>query len=81
VDSFLGDFLHVFVFGMPFVGAVFLRSSCVIWVGLSFAGPELHRIVSSNPGAEKIKVRLIGSVPVSFKLIQVLLGMNASPPA
>jgi len=49
-------------------------------VGVSAAGTELHRIVSSNPGAEKMKVRLIGSVPVFFKLIQVFAGINTSPP-
>jgi hypothetical protein len=40
------------------------QSSCcsgVIEVGVSPAGTELHRIVSSNPGAEKMNVRLMGS--------------------
>jgi hypothetical protein len=46
----------------------------VIRVGVSPAGTELHRIVSSNPGAEKTKVRAIGSVPMFFPLIQVLAG-------
>ena len=50
-------------------------------VGVSPAGTELHRIVSSNPGAEKMKVRAIGSVPMFFPLIHVLAGMNTSPPA
>src|SRR5712692_8272299 len=58
-----------------------LCCSGVIWVGVSPAGTELHRIVSSNPGAEKMKVRLIGSVPMFFKLIHVFAGMNTSPPA
>ena len=52
--------------------------SGVIWVGVSPAGTELHRIVSSNPGAEKTKVSAIGSVPVFFPLIHVLAGMNTS---
>jgi len=55
--------------------------SGVISVGVSPAGTELHRMVSSNPGAEKMKTRLIGSVPTFFKLIQVLAGMNTRPPA
>jgi hypothetical protein len=58
-----------------------LCCSAVIWVGVSPAGTELHRIVSSNPGAEKMKVRLIGSAPTFFRLTHVLAGMNASPPA
>jgi len=33
----------------------------VIEVGVSPAGKELHRIVSSNPGAEKMNVTLTGS--------------------
>lgn len=36
-------------------------SSGVMVVGVSSASTELHRIVSSNPGAEKMKVRAIGS--------------------
>jgi hypothetical protein len=40
----------------------------VISVGFSPAGTELQRIVSSNPGAEKTKVRLIGSAPTFFTL-------------
>ena len=48
-----------------------MRCSGVIAVGVSPAATELHRIVSSNPGAEKMNVRQIGSVPVFFKLIQV----------
>src|SRR6185437_15287135 len=48
--------------------------SGVIFVGASPAGTELHRIVSSNPGAEKMKVKLAGSVPVFFKLIHVFSG-------
>jgi hypothetical protein len=46
--------------------------SVVISVGVSPAGTELQRMVSSNPGAEKTNVRLIGSVPIFFKLTQVL---------
>src|SRR3979490_1747331 len=60
------------------------HSSCcsgVIGVGVSLAATELQRIVSSNPGAEKMKVRLTGSVPVFFKLIQVFAGIKTSPPA
>src|SRR5258708_40263940 len=57
------------------------RCSGVMGVGVSPAGTELHRIVSSNPGAEKLNVRLIGSVPRFFKLIQVFVGMIPSPPA
>jgi hypothetical protein len=53
----------------------------VIAVGISPAGTELHRIVSSKPGAEKTNVSAIGSVPMFFPLIQVLAGMNTSPPA
>ncbi len=52
-----------------------------IWVDVSPAGTELHRIVSSNPGAEKMKVRLIGSLPMFFAYIHVLAGINTSPPA
>src|SRR6267378_2871560 len=60
------------------------HSSCcsgVIVVGVSPPGTELQRIVSSNPGAEKMKVRLTGSAPVFFKLIQVFAGIKTSPPA
>ena len=49
-------------------------SSGVIWVGVSPAGTELHRVKSSNPGAEKMKVRLIGSVPMFSKLNQAFTG-------
>jgi hypothetical protein len=61
----------------------FAQSFCcsgVIWEGVSPAGTELHRIVSSNPGAEKMNVRLIGSVPIFFALTHVFAGMNTSPP-
>jgi hypothetical protein len=58
-----------------------LCCSGVISVGVSPAGTELHRIVSSNPGAEKMKVRLIGSLPMFFAFIQVFAGINTSPPA
>jgi hypothetical protein len=55
--------------------------SGVIFVGASPAGTELHRIVSSNPGAEKMKVKPAGSVPVFFRLIHVFSGIKTSPPA
>src|SRR5207247_7765923 len=55
--------------------------SGVIGVGVSPAGTELHRIVSSNPGAEKMNVRLMGSEPIFFKLIQVFAGIKTRPPA
>jgi hypothetical protein len=41
----------------------------------------LHRIVSSNPGAEKMNVSAIGSVPTFFPLTQVLAGINTRAPA
>ena len=53
----------------------------MIGVGVSPAGTELHRIVSSNPGAEKTNVNAIGVAPMFFPLIQVFAGMNTSPPA
>jgi len=53
----------------------------VIGVGVSPAGTELHRIVSSKPGAEKMNVNAIGVAPMFFPLIQVFAGMNTSPPA
>jgi hypothetical protein len=40
----------------------------VIEVGVSPADTELHRIVSSNPGAEKMNVMLTGLVPMFFAL-------------
>src|SRR6478672_4822872 len=43
--------------------------SGVIGVGVSSAGTELHRIVSSNPGAEKTNVNAIGVAPLFFPLI------------
>jgi hypothetical protein len=46
----------------------------VIWVGVSPTGTELHRIASSNPGAEKMKVKLIGSLPMFFALTHVFAG-------
>src|SRR6266699_1775663 len=58
------------------------QSSCcsgVIEVGVSPAGTQLHRIVSSNPGAEKMNVRLMGSEPIFFKLIQVFAGIKTRP--
>src|SRR6266478_1580737 len=58
-----------------------LCCSGVICVGISPAGTELHRIVSSNPGAEKTKLRLIGSVPIFFKLTHVFAGINKICPS
>ena len=55
--------------------------SGVIGVGVSPAGTELHRIVSSNPGAEKTNVNAIGVAPMFFPLIHVFAGMNTRPPA
>ena len=43
----------------------------MIGVGVSPAATELHRIVSSNPGAEKTNVNAIGVAPMFFPLIQV----------
>lgn len=57
------------------------RCSGVSGVGFSLAGTELHRIVSSKPGAEKMKTTPTGSVPVFFMLTQVFEGMNTMPPA
>ena len=68
--SLLGPFLPARVFGMAQVSTL-LCCSGVIGVGVSPAGTELHRIVSSNPGAEKMNVMLTGSVPVFFALIHL----------
>ena len=78
--------------GPPAYSCMLVYSACPRWaqcfcwagvmgLGVSPAGTELHRIVSSNPGAEKMNVRLIGSVPTFFRLIQVFAGINTSPPA
>jgi hypothetical protein len=45
------------------------------------SGTELHRMYSSNPGAENMKINWIGSAPVFLRLTQVFKGKKTIPPA